>query len=102
MNVDVIEVPGHTDGSVVFSIQDRDILFTGDAIGSGQGVWIFHETGFRQYAASVPRLVEWIENPSNGVSEEGLSEFTADITGRESDFLKCRMGRSLECSICVT
>ena len=72
MDVDVIEVPGHTDGSVVFSIQDRDIMFTGDAIGSGQGVWIFHEAGFRQYAASVPRLVEWVENPSNSVSEEAL------------------------------
>ena len=72
MNVDVIEVPGHTDGSVVFSIQGSDIMFTGDAIGSGQGVWIFHEAGFRQYAASVPRLVEWVENPSNGVSEETL------------------------------
>ena len=72
MNVDVIEVPGHTDGSVVFSIQGRDIMFTGDAIGSGQGVWIFHEAGFRQYAASVPRLVEWVENPSNSVSEEAL------------------------------
>ena len=72
MNVDVIEVPGHTDGSVVFSIQGCDIMFTGDAIGSGQGVWIFHEAGFRQYAASVPRLVEWVENPSNGVSEETL------------------------------
>ena len=72
MNVDVIEVPGHTDGSVVFNVQGRDLLFTGDAIGSGQGVWIFHEAGFRQYAASVPRLVEWVEDPSNGVSEEAL------------------------------
>ena len=72
MNVDVIEVAGHTDGSLVFSIQGGDIMFTGDAIGSGQGVWIFHETGFRQYSASVPRLVKWVEDPSNGVNQEAL------------------------------
>ena len=72
MNVDVIEVPGHTNGSVVFSIQGSDLIFTGDAIGSGQGVWIFHEEGFRQYAVSVPRFIEWIENPSNGVNQESL------------------------------
>ena len=72
MKVDVIEVPGHTNGSVVFSIQGSDIIFTGDAIGSGQGVWIFHEEGFRQYSASVPRLIEWIENPANGVNPESL------------------------------
>ena len=72
MSVDVIEVPGHTNGSVVFSIQGSDIMFTGDAIGSGQGVWIFNEEGFRQYAASVPQLIEWIETPSNGVDQGAL------------------------------
>lgn len=72
MDVDVIEVPGHTDGSVVFSIKGMDLMFTGDAIGSGQGVWIFHEAGFGKYAEAVPYLVEWIENPENGVNQESL------------------------------
>ena len=72
MNIDVIEVPGHTNGSVAFNIQGHDIMFTGDAIGSGQGVWIFHAEGYRQYAEAVPHLIEWIENPSNGVNAEAL------------------------------
>ena len=75
MKVDVIEVAGHTNGSVVFNIQGSDILFTGDAIGSGQGVWIFHEEGFRQYASSVPELVEWIENPANGIDLQSFRIF---------------------------
>ena len=66
-SVEVIDVPGHTNGSVAFYIQGRNIMFTGDAIGSGQGVWIFNEAGYRQYAAAVPSLVAWVENPSNGV-----------------------------------
>ena len=70
MSVDVIEVPGHTNGSVVFSIQGSDIMFTGDAIGSGQGVWIFNEEGFRQYAAAVPHLIDWIE--THGVNQDAL------------------------------
>ena len=72
MNVDVIEVAGHTSGSLVFSIQGADLMFTGDAIGSGQGVWIFDDVGFNRYAAAVPRLIEWIENPSNGVNQGAL------------------------------
>ena len=72
MNVDVIDVPGHTDGSVVFNIQGRNIMFTGDAIGSGQGVWIFHQPGFRKYAESVPHLIEWIEDPTHGVKQKSL------------------------------
>ena len=75
MKVDVIEVPGHTNGSVVFSIQGQDLIFTGDAIGSGQGVWIFHAEGFRQYADAVPHLIEWIEDAANGVNTKALQIF---------------------------
>ena len=38
--VRVLEVPGHTSGSVVFYDEKRNLLFTGDAIGSGIGVWM--------------------------------------------------------------
>ena len=75
MNVDVIEVPGHTSGSVVFNIQGHDLMFTGDAIGSGQGVWIFHAEGFRQYVDGVSHLIEWIEDPTNGINTEALQIF---------------------------
>ena len=75
MNVDIIEVTGHTNGSVVFSIQGHDLMFTGDAIGSGQGVWIFNAEGFTQYASAVPHFIDWIENPSNGINTEALQIF---------------------------
>ena len=69
--IETIEVPGHTDGSVVFNM-NRDILFSGDAIGSGHGVWIFNEAAYIKYAAAVPHLIEWLENPENGVNIEKL------------------------------
>lgn len=70
--IETIEVPGHTDGSVVFNLNGRDILFTGDAIGSGHGVWIFNEAAYIKYAAAVPHLISWLENPENGVNTEKL------------------------------
>lgn len=36
----VCEVPGHTPGSVVVLDERSNRLFTGDAIGSGYGVWM--------------------------------------------------------------
>lgn len=72
MEVETIEVPGHTAGSVVFSIKGHDILFTGDAIGSGHGVWIFNTECFERYADAVPHLIEWVENPENGMNIENL------------------------------
>ena len=38
--LEVCEVGGHTPGSVAFWARERDLLFTGDAIGSGYGVWM--------------------------------------------------------------
>ena len=56
-----IAVPGHTPGSVAFYLQNHDLLFTGDAIGSGHGVWIFDEDGFTQYVSAVPHLIETLD-----------------------------------------
>lgn len=70
--ISTIAVPGHTDGSVVFYMNGRDILFTGDAIGSGHGVWIFNTDAYRKYDAAVPHLISWLENPENNVNIEKL------------------------------
>lgn len=73
--IEVIAVPGHTEGSVVFYMNGNDILFSGDAIGSGHGVWIFNTDAFTRYASAVPHLIEWLENPDNGVNTEKLRIF---------------------------
>ena len=62
MQVEAIEVPGHTDGSMVFLLLGRDLLFSGDAIGSGHGVWIFNEDAFCNYASAVPHLIEVLQD----------------------------------------
>ena len=72
IEVEAIEVPGHTAGSMVFCINGHDILFTGDAIGSGHGVWIFNTECYERYAAAVPHLIGWVEDPENGVDMENM------------------------------
>lgn len=65
-------VPGHTNGSVVYFLEGANICFTGDAIGSGQGVWIFSKEGFLQYTQSIPKLMAYIQDPANGIDKEKL------------------------------
>lgn len=72
IHIEAIEVPGHTDGSMVFHMHEHDILFTGDAIGSGHGVWIFNDRAFRKYAEAVPHLISWLEAPENEVNLKKL------------------------------
>jgi glyoxylase-like metal-dependent hydrolase (beta-lactamase superfamily II) len=72
MSIATVEVPGHTDGSVVFYMPEHDLLFSGDAIGSGHGVWIFNTASYIKYAEAVPHLVSWLENPENGADIEKM------------------------------
>ena len=71
--LETIEVPGHTAGSMVFLLRGHDILFTGDAVGSGGGVWIFNATGFEQYVSGVPHLLDALEEL--GVNEARLAVY---------------------------
>ena len=70
LKVEAIAVPGHTVGSMVFLVQGHDLLFTGDAVGSGNGVWIFNADSFDNYLSGVPHLIEVLEE--RGVNESRL------------------------------
>lgn len=72
MKISTLAVPGHTAGSMVFFLDGKDILFGGDAIGSGHGVWIFSLDLFKAYADGIEHLVEYIENPENGIDADAL------------------------------
>jgi len=70
--INSFELPGHTDHSTVFFLKGKDLLFTGDGIGSGHGVWIFSYQGFLQYKASINKLINYIENKANEVDSKKL------------------------------
>ena len=70
--VKTLKVEGHTTGSTIFFVDGKDIVFTGDAIGSGSGVWIFTAESFAQYKKGIERLINYINNPVNGINREKL------------------------------
>ena len=75
LTVETIAVPGHTPGSTAYFVKGHNLLFTGDAVGSGHGVWIFNTEGFDQYVKAVPHLIAWLKNPENGVDLDALKVF---------------------------
>ena len=89
--VEAIEVPGHTAGSMVYFLKEQELLFTGDAIGSGHGVWIFNENGFNEYVSAVPHLIEALEE--RGVDENKLKVYGGHYW--QNDWLKLPEGREL-------
>jgi len=72
MKVNTLMVPGHTPGSMLFFVEGKDICFSGDAIGSGMGVWLFSLEGFQQYAQSVPKLLAYLDDASHGINKANL------------------------------
>ncbi len=70
--VNALEIPGHTDHSTAYFLRGKNLLFSGDGIGSGNGMWIFSANGFAQYRQSVDRLIAYIRTPANEVDESKL------------------------------
>ena len=93
MTVETIAVPGHTVGSMVFYLDGRNLLFSGDAVGSGHGVWIFNEDGFYNYVSAVPHLIEWLEDPEHGVDLDALQIYGGHYW--QKDWLTLPKGREI-------
>ena len=91
MEVEAIEVPGHTAGSMVYLLKGKDILFSGDAVGSGHGVWLFSAEAFNQYVSAVPYLIEALEE--RGVNPDRLQIYGGHYW--QKDWLDLPKGREL-------
>lgn len=70
--IDTIEVAGHTDHSTAFFLKNKNLAFTGDAIGSGSGVWLFNYQSFIAYRDSIERLIAYLENPQSRIDLDKL------------------------------
>ena len=91
MQVEAIGVPGHTAGSMVFLLKDQNLLFTGDAVGSGHGVWIFNADGFGTYVSAVPYLIRALEE--RGVANDRLKIYGGHYW--QKDWLDLPKGKEL-------
>ncbi len=60
LTLKTLTVQGHTKGSTIFHLLGTDIIFSGDAIGSGSGCWIFSYDGFIDYIEGVHKLLEYV------------------------------------------
>ena len=72
MVINSMELPGHTDHSTVFFLKGKNIVFTGDAIGSGSGVWLFNKESFYTYIESINALIKYIKDPSRNIEQDKL------------------------------
>jgi glyoxylase-like metal-dependent hydrolase (beta-lactamase superfamily II) len=70
--VKTMEVPGHTDHSTLFFLKDKDMVFTGDAVGSGSGVWLFNYDSFLKYVNGINDLIGYIEDTANNIDTSKL------------------------------
>lgn len=62
-DIKVIDLPGHTPGSVIFVDMKNKTIFTGDAIGSGCGVWLQlpESLSIKDYKKSLDNAIKKLE-----------------------------------------
>ena len=60
--LEICQVPGHSPGSVAVLARQKNLLFTGDAIGSGYGVWLQVPGALplTTYYNSLVELLRWL------------------------------------------
>lgn len=73
--INSFEVPGHSPHSTIFFLRGKDLVFTGDAIGSGNGVWLFSPESFLAYKNSIDRLVDYIGDRKNAIDTAKLEVY---------------------------
>ena len=59
--LEIVDIPGHTPGSVAVYDECDDLLFTGDAIGSGCGVWMQlpGSSSLTEYEQALRNFLSW-------------------------------------------
>jgi len=72
MKINTLMVPGHTPGSMIFFVEGKNLCFSGDAIGSGMGVWLFNMEGFNSYSQAIPKLLTYLDDATNDIKKESL------------------------------
>ena len=62
VTLEICEIAGHTPGSIGIWDRQENYLYTGDAIGSGIGVWMQITGGvtLREYYKSLTNLMQWL------------------------------------------
>ncbi len=84
-SIECVSCPGHTPGSMIFFLKGHNYAFSGDAIGSGTGVWIFDAAGFGNYVKGIENLLSYLEDPESGIEPETF-KFWGGHTHQNSGF----------------
>ncbi len=71
--VETFLLPGHTPGSTLFILKNENLVFSGDALGSGGGLWLFDYDSFDRFYGSFRSFTEYLRNTDNNLSEEQLT-----------------------------
>lgn len=70
--LDTVKVTGHTTSSTVFVLMGENMMFSGDAIGSGSGVWIWGAEGLAAFKEGMEHLVTYIETSYDETNRAAL------------------------------
>lgn len=65
-----VNIPGHTDGSLVLIDYENEVIFSGDTIGSGT-VWLFYQDNLKQFDGGIRKLAELVDGMENPVFYAG-------------------------------
>ena len=85
MEIECFQCEGHTPGSMIFFLKGHNLAFSGDALGSGTGVWLFNKQCFDNFRHGVDRLRAYLEDPASGIDTSSF-RFLTGHTYQKGEF----------------
>ena len=71
--VETFLLPGHTPGSTLFILKNENLVFSGDALGSGGGLWLFDYDSFGRFYESFLSFKDYVLDAENNITVEKLT-----------------------------
>lgn len=77
----VVNLPGHSDGSLLLIDYENEVIFSGDTLGSGT-VWLFSENNLKEFDESIRRCAAIVADMENPVFYAGhrWQQYNADAS----------------------
>lgn len=69
-------LPGHTIGSMMYVVENMNIVLSGDALGSGKFLWIFYKRGLNDFISNATKFRSAILNSDFGLDKNLVSFYS--------------------------
>ncbi|MCQ2974247.1 MAG: MBL fold metallo-hydrolase [Bacteroidales bacterium] len=73
ISLKAFQISGHTLGSMIYVVENENIIISGDAFGSGKNLWLFYPESINHFISTTKDFLNKIDNKEINIDTENLN-----------------------------